>query len=359
MKWSCIFKPITRANSSGCLNFTEKWLAVYRIIKRLTMTKKLVIIDTDCGIDDAQAIMMALAAPNLEVLALTCVFGNAAVENVCQNVLRVLSVCERQEIPVFQGCAGPLIGVNNPFSDHFGGDGLGDVIEDKDPQWKEKLHPEHAVNAMIRLASDYEKQVSLVALGPLTNLALAVRQDPRFPQKLRDLFIMGGNIEGKGNVTLCAEFNFAMDPESAYIVLEEFLCPTYLATWEYSGRNALTWEFFEELINQDAPAARFMKMVTSKCWAYSKEVMKNKRDVYFGPGFVSYDSYAMAACIDGSIVLESIECPVRVELQGSMTRGMLVLDRTSSLKKSHTVSVMSKCDVAKFGQLLMESLRQP
>ncbi|MEQ2212204.1 hypothetical protein XENOCAPTIV_027466, partial [Xenoophorus captivus] len=175
----------------------------------------LVIIDTDCGIDDAQAIMMALAAPNLEVLALTCVFGNAAVENVCQNVLRVLSVCERQE------------------------------------------------------------------------------------------------------------------------------------------------EFFGELINQDAPAARFMKMVTSQCWAYSKEAMKNKRDVYFGPGFVSYDSYAMAACIDGSIVLESIECPVRVELQGSMTRGMLVLDRTSSLKKSHTVSVMSKCDVAKFGQLLMESLRQP
>ncbi|KAM4574325.1 inosine-uridine preferring nucleoside hydrolase [Fundulus diaphanus] len=323
------------------------------------MTKKLVIIDTDCGIDDAQAIMMALAAPGLEVLAVTCVFGNTAVENVCQNVLQVLSVCERQGIPVFQGCAGPLVGVSNPFSDHFGGDGLGDVIEVKDPRWKEKIQPEHAVNAMIRLASEYEKQVSLVALGPLTNLALAVRLDPGFPQKLRDLFIMGGNMEGKGNVTLCAEFNFATDPESAYIVLEEFLCPTHLATWEYSCRNALTWEFFEELINQDAPAARFMKTVTSKCWAYSKETMKNKRDVYFGPGFVSYDAYAMAACVDGSTVLESIQCPVRVELQGSMTRGMLVLDRTDSLKKSHAVTVMSKCDVAKFGQLLMESLRSP
>ncbi|KAM4739552.1 inosine-uridine preferring nucleoside hydrolase isoform 1-T4 [Anableps anableps] len=323
------------------------------------MTNKLVIIDTDCGIDDAQAIMMALAASNVEVLAVTCVFGNTTVENVCQNVLRVLSVCERQEIPVFQGCAGPLVGVSNPFSDHFGGDGLGDVMKDKDPLWKEKIQQEDAVNAMIRLVSKYEKQVSLVALGPLTNLALAIRLDPRFPQKLRDLFIMGGNMEGKGNVTLCAEFNFATDPESAYIVLEEFLCPTYLATWEYSGRNAQTWEFFEELINQDTPAARFMKMVTSKCWAYSKEALKNKRDVYFGPGFVCYDAYAMAACIDGSTVLESIECPVRVELEGSMTRGMLVLDRTKSLKKSHAVSVMSKCDVKKFGQLLMESLRKP
>lgn len=118
-------------------------------------------------------------------------------------------------------------------------------------------------------------------------------------------------------------------------------------------------EFFEELISQDAPAARFMKTITSKCWAYSKEAMKTRRDVYFGPGFVSYDAYAMAACIDGSVVTESIECPVRVELQGSMCRGMMVLDRTKKLKKSHSVFVMSKCDVAKFSQLLMASLRQP
>lgn len=102
-----------------------------------------------------------------------------------------------------------------------------------------------------------------------------------------------------------------------------------------------------------------MKTITSKCRAYSKEAMKNKRDVYFGPGFVSYDAYAMAACIDGSVVTESIECPVRVELQGSIGRGMMALDRTNSLKKSHTIFVMTKCNVAKFSQLLMESLRQP
>ncbi|KAM4547817.1 inosine-uridine preferring nucleoside hydrolase isoform 1-T2 [Odontesthes bonariensis] len=323
------------------------------------MTKKLVIIDTDCGIDDAQAIMMALAAPDVEILGVTCVFGNAAVEDVCQNVLRVLSICEREGIPVFRGSAGPLVGVSNPVSDHFGGDGLGDVIEDKDPHWEEKIRREHAVNAMIRMASENQKQVSLVALGPLTNLALAVRLDPSFPQKLRDLYIMGGNMEGKGNVTLCAEFNFAMDPESAYVVLEGFLCPTYIASWEYSCRNALTWEFFEELINQDAPLARFMKMITSKCWAYSREAMMSKKDVYFGPGFVSYDAYAMAACIDGSVVTESIECPVRVELEGSIARGMMVLDRTNRLKKSHSVFVLTKCDAAKFSRLLLESLRQP
>ncbi|XP_026160885.1 inosine-uridine preferring nucleoside hydrolase isoform X2 [Mastacembelus armatus] len=323
------------------------------------MAKKLVIIDTDCGIDDAQAIMMALAAPNIQILGITCVFGNAAVENVCQNVLRVLSVCEHDGIPVFRGSVGPLLGDSNLCNNHFGTDGLGDVIAEQDPQWEEKIQKEHAVNAMIRLVSEHQNQVSLVTLGPLTNLALAVRLDPCFPQKLKDLYIMGGNMEGKGNVTLCAEFNFAMDPESAYIVLEEFLCPTYLASWEYACRNSLTWEFFEEMISQDAPAARFMKMITSKCWAYSKEVMKQKRDVYFGPGFVSYDSYVMAACIDSTVVAQSIECPVRVEVQGAIARGMMALDRTNELKKSHSVCVMTKCDVAKFSQLLLESLRQP
>ncbi|TNM87611.1 inosine-uridine preferring nucleoside hydrolase [Takifugu flavidus] len=323
------------------------------------MSKKQVIIDTDCGIDDAQAILMALAAPNIELLAVTCVFGNTAVENVCQNVLRVLSVCEREGIPVFQGCAGPLVGANNLCTDHFGSDGLGDVLEDRDPRWKEKIQKENAVNAMIRLVTEHQNQVSLVALGPLSNLALAVRLDPCFPQKLKELFIMGGNMEGIGNVTLCAEFNFAMDPESAYVVLEEFLCPTYVASWEYSCRNSLTWEFFEELMGQDEPAAAFMKKITSKCWAYSKEAMRNKRDVYFSPGFVSYDAYAMAACVDSSVVTETIRCPVRVELQGSISRGMMALDRTNELKKSHSVHILTKCDVEKFARLLLASVQQP
>lgn len=327
-------------------------------IRKMT-PKKLLIIDTDCGIDDAQAILMALAAPDVEILGITCVSGNAAVENVCQNVLKVLSVCERLEIPVFRGSAGPLVGAVNAVTDHFGTDGLGDVLKDKDPHWEEKIQKEHAVNAMIRLVSENKNQVSLVALGPLTNLALAVRLDPGFPQKLRDLYIMGGNMEGKGNLTLCAEFNFAMDPESAYIVLEEFLCTTYIASWEYACRNSLPWEFFEEMINQDAPAGRFMKTITAKCWAYSKEAMMTKRDVYFGSGFVSYDAYAMSACLDSSVVTESIECPVRVELQGSMGRGMMAVDRTNQLKKNHSVFVMTKCDRTKLRQLLLKSLRQP
>lgn len=131
-----------------------------------------------------------------------------------------------------------------------------------------------SVNKRLKI---YVTQVSLVAIGPLTNLALAIRLDPSFPQKLKDLYIMGGNKEGKtsinsyvssqsifaslffliftgiGNSTLCAEFNFEMDPESAYIVLEEFLCPTYVATWEYSCRNSLPWVSHGLVMNYTTP----------------------------------------------------------------------------------------------------------
>nr|XP_057928729.1 nucleoside hydrolase [Doryrhamphus excisus] len=321
------------------------------------MAKKLLIIDTDCGIDDAQAIMVALAASNVSVLAVTCVFGNTSVDNVCQNVLKVLSVCERELIPVFRGSAGPLVGTNDTSSDHFGTDGLGDILEDKDPMWEKKIQREGAVTAMIRLVTENQNQVSLVALGPLTNLALAVKVDPSFPNKLKELHIMGGNMEGKGNLLPCAEFNFAKDPESAYIVLEEFLCPTHLASWEYCCQNALSWEFFEELINQESPAARFMKTITSRCWGYSRETTRSKREVYFGPGFVSFDSYAMAACVDAGVVTESIVCPVRVELQGAMCRGMLALDLANTLKKQHRVTVFTKCDTDKMARLLVASLR--
>ena len=118
-------------------------------------------------------------------------------------------------------------------------------------------------------------------------------------------------------------------------------------------------EFFEEMLNQDSPAARFMKLLTSRCPAYSRTALKTKRDVHFGAGFVSYDAYAMAACLDDTVVTKRIECGVHVELQGSVCRGMMALDPTDQLKKPHRVSVMTECDLEKFRVLLAGSLRQP
>ncbi|KAJ1118749.1 hypothetical protein NDU88_006936 [Pleurodeles waltl] len=311
--------------------------------ERSTMAKKLLLVDVDCGLDDAQALMIALAEPTVEILGITCCFGNTTVENVCRNVLHVLDVCERTKIPVFPGASSSLLGGVNPTFVHFGSDGLGDAGETANVGL-EHLQKEHAVNAIIRIINEHVGEISLVATAPLTNLALAVKLDPELPKKLKNLYIMGGNLEGKGNTTVCAEFNFYLDPEAAQIVLNEFTCPTYIAALDFAYKHALSKEFFEKWINQDSVKANFMKRITTKTQLH---------DI----GFVSYDAFAMAAAIDESIITEHLECGVHVDLRGEFSRGMMVLDVKDRLKKKHKAYLMKKCDLEKFENVMMSALQ--
>ncbi|KAG2457329.1 IUNH hydrolase, partial [Polypterus senegalus] len=348
----------------------------YRPVDR-KMPKKLLLVDVDCGVDDAQALMMALAKSDVEILGITCVHGNTSLDNICRNVLRVLKMGNRLEEPL-------------TASFFHGKDGLGDA-PDPDAPGLELLQKEGAVEAMIRIATENEGQVCLVATAPLTNLALAVKLDPTFPSRLSGLCIMGGNMEGelldrllykfdmsdvvlldfkaitdsillrfpfkaRGNTTVCGEFNFAADPEAAYIVLNEYLCPTQIATWEFVCYNKLSWEFCEEWMDQDTEKARFMRRI----FAYTMQAAKSSRcekEAVSGPGFMSCDSYAMAAAVDDTFVTESQKCAVSVELTGTMTRGMMVVDNIGLLKKDHKVSLMKKCDLEKFKKLMMDALK--
>ncbi|KAM3928493.1 pyrimidine-specific ribonucleoside hydrolase RihA-like [Leptodactylus fuscus] len=314
--------------------------------------KKLLLIDVDCGTDDAQAIMMAIAAPNVEILGITCVGGNTQLDNVCKNVLRVLKLCDRLDIPVFRGASTSILGDNINASYFHGKDGLGDVPDSSAPGL-EFIQKEHAVDAMKRFASEYPGQISLVATGPLTNLALTVRMDPTFPQKLYSLYIMGGNMESRGNTTACGEFNFLADPEAAYIVLNSYLCTTYIVTWEYACRHKLPWEWYDKWVNMGTKKSDFIKKIYAHSLQYSRSE-KEEKAIVGGPGFVSCDSYAMAAAIDGSTVTKVIECAVTVELNGKCTRGMMVLDLIDEFKKTNHVFVINGCDMEKF-KVLMES----
>uniref|UniRef100_A0A8C8S1F3 Inosine/uridine-preferring nucleoside hydrolase domain-containing protein n=1 Tax=Pelusios castaneus TaxID=367368 RepID=A0A8C8S1F3_9SAUR len=320
------------------------------------MAKKLLLLDVDCGVDDAQAIMMALASPSVEILGITCCYGNTLLENVCKNVLRVLQVCNRLEIPVYQGAASPLLGGPVEGALYHGQDGLGDVPV-PDAPGLDHLQKEHAVTALLRIVSEQPGQISLVATGPLTNLALAVKLDPTFPKKLKNMFIMGGNIDSRGNLTVCGEFNFATDPEAAYVVLNEFTCPTYIATWEFTCHNSLSWEFYHEWVNQDTKKAKFMKKITFHSIKYGKSNHENTGNHLWTSGFVSCDSYAMASAIDESFVTEAIETAVSVELNGSLTRGMMVVDMIGLLKKKNKAFVINKCDLEKFKALLIAALK--
>ncbi|XP_029446170.1 uncharacterized protein LOC115084904 isoform X2 [Rhinatrema bivittatum] len=317
-------------------------------------TKQL-IIDVDCGTDDAQAIMMALAAPNVSVLAITCVGGNTPLENVCKNVLRVLNVCNRLDVPVYRGVSTSILGDRLHASDFHGEDGLGDVPDPNAPGL-EYMQQGHAVDIMIKLVTEYEGQVSLVATGPLTNLAMAVRMDPSFPSKLKNLFIMGGNMESRGNTTACGEFNFLADPEGAYVVLNDFHCPTYIATWEHTCRCKLPWEWYDEWVNSGTEKADFIKSIYAHSLQYSRSE-KEVKGMVSGSGFVSCDSYAMAAAIDESTVTSFIECAVSVETSGKYTRGMMVMDMIDFLNKQNKAFVLNGCDMEKFKMLMLAALQ--
>ncbi|XP_043928112.1 inosine-uridine preferring nucleoside hydrolase-like [Protopterus annectens] len=319
------------------------------------MAEKLLLIDTDCGVDDAQAIMMALAQPTVQVLGITCCHGNTTVDNVSRNVLRVLKICNESKIPVYRGATSSLLAENVGFSDFHGPDGLGGVPDPEAPGL-DLIQKEHAVTAIIQIASQHAGKISLVATGPLTNLALAVKMDPAFPQRLKDLYIMGGNTETRGNSSVCGEFNFSVDPEAAYIVLNEYSCPTYIATWEYTCEHKLSWEFYEDWVTQDTAKAKFMKKIFAHSVKFAQRKVENE-ELVCENGFVSCDSFAMAAAVDNSIVKEYIECGVSVELSGKLCRGMMIMDYLDLLQKKHKAFVMKTCDIEKFKALLRAALK--
>lgn len=176
-----------------------------------------IILDTDPGIDDAQAIAFAIAHPDIELLGLTTVFGNANIEITTRNALTVLEQFSRPEIPVAQGAGMPLAQDRFPSPDFVhGSDGMGNLNL---PSPETQVIDENAVDFIIRQANDAPGEISLVAVGPLTNIAQAVKADPSLPSKVRELIIMGGTLNETGNVTPVSEANFINDPHAADMIL--------------------------------------------------------------------------------------------------------------------------------------------
>ena len=175
------------------------------------------IIDTDPGVDDAQAILLASAHPHTKIEAILSVGGNVGLEHTTRNALTIVEAIG-QDIPVYAGCDGPLVLFGEDAAWVHGTDGLGDC--GITPQSR-KAEQEHAANALVRMANAEPDAFTLVAIGPLTNIALALKLDPELPNKLKRFVIMGGAVTGKGNTSnVTAEFNIFADPEAAHVVFE-------------------------------------------------------------------------------------------------------------------------------------------
>lgn len=177
---------------------------------------KKIIIDTDPGIDDAIAILLALCAnEQVEVAALTTVNGNVDIEKNTYNACRILELAGRTDIPVYKGCGRPLQKKSGNASSVHGGDGLGNASLKAGDK---KEEAEDAVTFLLE-KTKREKELTLLCLGPLTNIATAIKRDGEFVSRVKEIIIMGGSEKG-GNVTEAAEFNFWADPEAAEIVMK-------------------------------------------------------------------------------------------------------------------------------------------
>jgi purine nucleosidase len=271
------------------------------------------LIDTDPGVDDALALLMAFDDPRFEVVGLSIAAGNVGLEHTVSNALKLCEVAQ-VDVPVFAGCASPLLHPARDAAYVHGRDGFGDTGYAKASKQAEA---EHAALAIVRLSHEYAGRLLLVALGPLTNVALALKLDPTLPSRIGRFVVMGGAVTGHGNITPAAEFNVYFDPEAARIVFEGF--PRIdLADWEATMAHGFAHDEFERWMQADSAKARFYDSISRK----TREWASDRR----GDHWHSADALAMAYALDPDGATELAERPVAVELEGRHSRGATIVD---------------------------------
>lgn len=271
------------------------------------------LIDTDPGVDDALALLMAFADPRHELKALTIAAGNVGLGHTVANALKLCEIAG-VDVPVHPGCPVPLL---HPAADAayvHGQDGFGDTgyaPAARRPQ------DEHAALAILRIARENAGRLLLVTLGPLTNLALALRLDPTLPSRVGRLVVMGGAVTGQGNTSVPAEFNIAFDPEAADIVFRSFP-KAEVVDWEAVLRHGFLHADVDAWLAAGDARARFYDAISLNTRRWSAE----RR----GERWHSADALAMAVALAPGGVRRAEDRPLAVELEGRLSRGATVVD---------------------------------
>ena len=267
--------------------------------------KTKIILDCDPGHDDAFAIM--LAAKNLDVLGITTVGGNGTLANVTKNAIQVLDVIGRQDIKVYPGSSGPLIQPLVIADNVHGKSALdGPVLPPPSRSAETKNGVDYIVDTIMSSEKD---EITLVATGPLTNIAMALNKEPRIKDRIKEISIMGGGAYS-GNWKVAAEFNIWVDPEAAYKVFHSGV-PIKMSGVNLTRQCYITPEDREE-----------MRSINNKAGIFAAELLQ-----FFGNGHAArlHDACAVAWLIDESMVTSRM-LNVDIELNGKLTRGMTVCD---------------------------------
>ena len=260
-----------------------------------------VVLDVDTGVDDALALALAVRSPRAEVVAVTTVAGNVDVEQTTANTLTVLDWLGATDVPVHRGASRPLVRPHEHAADVHGMSGLGNADLPASDRAVDALRGPAAI---IRLAHERPGELTLVCVGPLTNLAIALNVEPRLPELLDRLVVMGGAFDVPGNITRHAEFNAYVDPEAAAQVFAAPFPQVTVVGLNVSHQTALPRAVWEAAAGAQDPAARLMVQVCRRTFI--------ERGV---SGFYLHDPLALAVALDPTLVTEE-PASVEVDLAG-------------------------------------------
>jgi inosine-uridine nucleoside N-ribohydrolase len=274
------------------------------------MTRRKIIIDTDPGIDDAMAIFYALASPELDVIGLTTIFGNAATDLCTTNALRLLEIAERTDVPVARGAQNPLAMQYRGAADFVHGtDGQGDVF---DPLPTSVCDPRTAAQFLIDTVMAAPGEVTLVPLGPLTNVALAMSLEPAFASSLAGMVLMGGNAFCSGNASPAAEANILNDPEAADVVFGAD-CPIVMCGLDITEQTVMTSSHLASLASIDNPRGRHLARIVP----YYHRFYRDRTGL---DGIFVHDSATISYLLDPTL-FTTVSHPVRVDCSPGIGRG--------------------------------------
>ncbi len=267
-----------------------------------------VIIDTDPGVDDALALLLAMRSPELKIEAITPVAGNVPLDLTLPNALRMVEIAGRADIPVAAGARAPLMRRLVTATYAHGENGLGGAVF-PEPTMKPVAAP--AAEIIRQIVRKYPGEVTLITIGPLTNIATALNSDPELASMVRALVMMGGSLSG-GNITPAAEFNVYVDPEAARIVFQSGI-PLTMVGLDVTRRTSLTDEHVRTLEAAQNPVSQAAAKIGRNAINHNRE-----RGYLVGPNM--HDSLAVAGFIDPAI-LKLQDYYVDVETAGELTAG--------------------------------------
>lgn len=306
------------------------------------------LIDTDPGVDDALALLMAFddmqsRSGRHEVVGLTIAAGNVGLRHTVANALKLCEVCG-VDVPVFAGADAPLLHPSIDAAHVHGLDGFGDAGYVPAARSAEA---EHAALAILRLSHAHAGRLLLVALGPLTNLALALRLDPTLPSRIARCVVMGGAVTAHGNITPAAEFNIAFDPEAAQIVFAAFPM-IELVDWEATMAHSLQLPKLAGWLQGGSAKARFFDAISRR----ARERSEDRR----GDDWYCADALAMAQVLQPDGALELQARPLVVETEGRHARGMTLVDWNRQTGAADNVAILLRYDQQCFEQQVARAL---